>query len=218
MKILNLYAGLGGNRRSWSSDHKVTAVEINPEIAEVYSRHFPEDTLVIGDAHSYLTGYAHLYDFVWSSPPCQSHSFMVKATRHNVKRYPELDLYQEIIYLQHFFKGLWCVENVKPYYTPLIAPSSEIGRHIFWSNFRITKFEVENYPKFTYNDNKKHVQRLKDWLGIQYPGNIYYGTNNAPGQVLRNCVPPALGLHVLNCSLGKYEYNKNVKQLTIETL
>lgn len=32
MKILNLYCGIGGNRKSWGKDHDITAVEINPEI------------------------------------------------------------------------------------------------------------------------------------------------------------------------------------------
>ena len=34
IKILNLYAGIGGNRRLWPDDEiEVTAVELNPKIA-----------------------------------------------------------------------------------------------------------------------------------------------------------------------------------------
>ena len=36
MKILNLYAGIGGNRTLWGDKHEVTAVEINAEIAGIY--------------------------------------------------------------------------------------------------------------------------------------------------------------------------------------
>ncbi len=32
MNILNLYAGIGGNRKLWGSTHKITAVESNPII------------------------------------------------------------------------------------------------------------------------------------------------------------------------------------------
>lgn len=33
MKILNLYAGIGGNRKLWGNEHDITAVELRPEIA-----------------------------------------------------------------------------------------------------------------------------------------------------------------------------------------
>lgn len=36
MNILNLYAGIGGNRKLWGNNHNITAVEINPDIAEIY--------------------------------------------------------------------------------------------------------------------------------------------------------------------------------------
>ena len=29
MKILNLYAGIGGNRKLWGDEHEITAVELN---------------------------------------------------------------------------------------------------------------------------------------------------------------------------------------------
>jgi len=35
LKVLNLYAGIGGNRKLWR-DVDVIAVEINPEIAKIY--------------------------------------------------------------------------------------------------------------------------------------------------------------------------------------
>ena len=36
MKILNLYCGIGGNRKLWSGDHEITAVEIDENIAPDY--------------------------------------------------------------------------------------------------------------------------------------------------------------------------------------
>lgn len=54
MKVLNLYAGIGGNRKLWPAECEVTAVELNPEVAEVYKENFPHDTVIVGDAHEYL--------------------------------------------------------------------------------------------------------------------------------------------------------------------
>lgn len=201
MKILNLYSGIGGNRKLWGDDHDITAIELNPKIAEVYKDNFPDDNVIITDAHQYLLEHAHEFDFIWSSPPCQTHSKMMKATRHKKKRYSDLSLYQEIIFLQHFYKGLFVVENVKPYYKPLIEPTKEVGRHIFWSNFEITDFEPPHFKNFITSGTVAEAQKLKEWLGISYEGNIYYEGNHCPGQVLRNCVHPSTGSHILNCAL-----------------
>ena len=74
MKILNLYAGIGGNRKLWGDNHKITAVELRPEIAAIYQDFFPNDRVIVGDAHQYLQEHYAEFDFIWSSPPCQSHS------------------------------------------------------------------------------------------------------------------------------------------------
>jgi len=74
MKILNLYAGIGGNRKFWYG-HEVTAVEYNPEIAKVYQDLYPDDKVIVEDAHKYLLDcFREDWDFIWASPPCQSHS------------------------------------------------------------------------------------------------------------------------------------------------
>lgn len=201
LKVLNLYAGIGGNRKLWQNV-EVTAVEQNAEIAKVYQDNFPDDKMIINDAHEYLLEHFAEYDFIWSSPPCQSHSRMVKATRHDGKKYPDLKLYEEIIFLQHFAKGLWVVENVQPYYTPLIE-AQKSGRHLFWSNFTITDLAIKNIEGFiNKTDSPEAIQKTKERLGIFYDKNIYYQGNHSPGQILRNAVLPELGLHVLNCALG----------------
>ena len=203
MKILNLYAGLGGNRRHWGSVD-VVAVEIEKKIADVYKANFPNDKVIIGDAHQYLLDHYAEFDFIWTSPPCQTHSKMAKATRHKLDRYPDMGLYQEIIFLQHFFKGKFVVENVKSFYEPLLKPTTEMGRHIFWANFEITPIEVPNIKNFINIGTTKGAERMKKWLGINYEGNIYYRNNHCPGQVLRNCIHPDLGLHILE------EYNRQI--------
>ena len=119
MKILNLYGGLGGNRHIWGINADVTMVEKDPKIAAIYKNQYPNDKVIIGDAHDYLLTNYDKFDFIWSSPPCQSHSKMVKATRHKIRAYADMKLYQEIILLDNFFSGVWVIENVNPYYKTL---------------------------------------------------------------------------------------------------
>jgi DNA (cytosine-5)-methyltransferase 1 len=205
MKILNLYAGIGGNRKLWPEGHEVTAVENNPEIAAVYQSFYPEDKVIVGDAHEYLLANYKDFDFIWSSPPCQSHSKMNLGTRHKKVRYPDMSLYQEVILLKHFFKGLWVVENVNPYYDVLM-PAYSSDRHLFWANFGITNLIV---PKPVFKSKKEsfgsswlHASKkdVENWLGIYLKKNIYLDGNHCEVQVLRNCVHPKLGLHIFNCA------------------
>lgn len=214
LKVLNCYSGIGGNRKLWK-DVEVTAVEMEDEIAAIYRENFPYDKVVIGDAHQYLIDHFENFDFIWSSPPCQTHSRMMKATRHKQRRYTDMSLYQEIIFLQNFFKGLWVVENVKPFYEPLIPPTAILGRHYFWANFKIQEgFEVEQPKGFIKAGTVRETEELKKWLGIHYEGNVYYKDNHCPGQVLRNCVHPDLGLYILEQAQGIIRREKT-NQITL---
>ena len=140
MKILNLYAGIGGNRRLWGDEHEITSVEYDEKIAAVYADLWPGDELVVGDAHEYLRQHHAEFDFVWSSPPCQTHS----SFRYNIgvryrgvePKFPDMTLYEEIVFLRYHSDAIWLVENVVPYYEPLI-PAEKIGRHLYWSNFEL---------------------------------------------------------------------------------
>ena len=120
MKILNLYACLGGNRYKWNEvkeDIEVTAVELDPELARMYQERFPNDEVIVADAHQYLLDHYKEYDFIWSSPPCPSHSRARYWKSSNYETnvdavYPNMNLYQEILFLDHYFKGKYVVENV----------------------------------------------------------------------------------------------------------
>lgn len=195
MKILNLYAGLGGNRKLWNGE--ITAIESNEKIAAVYKRLYPTDNTIITDAHEFLRENYDQFDFIWSSPPCQSHSKMNKATRHKSRRFPDMKLYEEILFLKHFFAGKWVVENVQAYYEPLLKPTIAIGRHLFWSNFNFPEFEIYTPTNFINLCDLNGKQALMKWLGIYYEENIYYEGNHCPAQVLRNCVHPLLGQHII---------------------
>lgn len=194
VKVLNLCAGLGGNRKKWPGC-EVTAVELDPKIAALYAKLHPQDTVIIGDAYEYLLEHFEEYDFIWSSPPCQTHSKMVKFNRHKRAIYPDMRLLETIIFLQHFYKGHWVVENVVPYYKPMGDPV-KVGRHLFWSNFAITAQEVKQPAGFINNGNPQGKLDMMNWLGLHYEGNVYYGKSKCAVQILRNCVHPDLGLQI----------------------
>ena len=197
-RVLNLYAGLGGNRKLWS-DAAVTAIENDTKIAAAYRRLYPDDVVVEADAHQYLLTNFGDFDFIWSSPPCQSHTRFIRTGRNRKPLYPDFKLYEEIVFLSHNFGGSWVVENVVPYYTPLVKPSQRIGRHLFWSNFNIDRVELGDIPGTFKHDTLSKLKVLQDWLGIDAGETIYYKGNHCPAQVYRNCVHPFIGSHVYNC-------------------
>jgi DNA (cytosine-5)-methyltransferase 1 len=200
MKILNLYAGLGGNRKLWGASHEITAVEYDRATADAYSTYFPNDEMIVDDAHDFLLKNYMNYDFIWASPPCPSHSDMrrmwVDAGRYDPV-YPDMQLYQEIILLKQYAKDKikFVIENVKPYYNPLIPPDAEIHRHYYWCNFKIYPFHVES--------NRKH-RKIRATDGC-------YGFDLAESKIkdkrkaLRNMVDPELGRHILQCAEGFQE-------------
>lgn len=191
MKILNLYAGIGGNRKLWGNEHDITAVELSPEIANLYHSCFPQDNVVVGDALDILEKHYYEFDFIWASPPCQSHG----QYRHNVgvlgKGYapiiPDMSLYSIIIFLKTYFKGNWCVENVKPYYKPLIEPTVVMQRHLFWSNKDIE-------PRTFEKDAIRSKNKISDFDNFEI---VEKSSIKNKRQVLRNCVLPELGLYLL---------------------
>ena len=193
IKILNLYAGIGGNRKLWDGDIEVTAIENNENIALVYKHFFPNDSVIVGDAHKYLLEHYKEFDFIWSSPPCPTHSDIRRCVVHNGQysaKYPDMDLYSEIIFLMNFAPKncKWVVENVKPYYKPLIEPKFS-GRHLFWSNFLITFKDSQNH--------EIHNDIIGSKIVYGFDLNKFKWLENKR-QILRNLVNPELGLHIFN--------------------
>lgn len=196
MKILNLYAGIGGNRRLWGNEHQITAVEKDPQIAKIYKDLFPKDKVIIADAHQYLLEHFREFDFIWSSPPCQTHSSFRKNIcvryRGTIIEYPDMNLYAEILLLENFAEMWkpckWVVENVKPYYEPFISPTKELQRHLFWSNFEI--------KDAVFKKDKIRTAQIPDLEKLHGFDLKEYKLSNKR-QVLRNCVLPELGLHIL---------------------
>ncbi len=205
IKILHLHSGIGGCRLYWDDiegvEIEVTAVELDPAIAEAYQSRFPNDTVVVGDAKQYLLNHYKEFGFVWASPPCQSHSTIINSqyTRDSYKaKYPDMSLYEIILFLQFHAKDkIWCVENVIPYYKELIPPSVIIDRHFYWSNFNIPAIDVE----------KKHI--IKHVTKKDAPFNLDEFGIKDQRQVIRNQVDCDVGKYILECALNKVQHKQN---------
>lgn len=210
IKVLNLYACLGGNRYKWDevADINVTAVEIDPELARLYSERFPNDKVYVCDAHKFLLDNINDYDFIWSSPPCISHS-RVRYSQINNKSfkpcYPDLKLYEEIIFLYHHFKGYFVVENVNSYYPPLIKAVRR-GRHLFWSNFYIPEYVTYNSRgRGLISSSKKELTKL-----CQFHNYDFYKYNGTQRRIsiARSLVDYNLGKNIFQIAANIILYKK----------
>ncbi len=207
MKILNLYSCLGGNRYKWDevTDVEVTAVEWDEELARMYQKRFPNDKVVVANAHQYLLDHYKEFDFIWSSPPCPTHSrarFARKLT--TSPAYPDMKLYQEIIFLDKWFYGKYVVENVIPYYEPLILAKKR-GRHLYWTNFNLPT--NLNERKSSIMEGKNEVER---WIEFhQYNFRKYKGKQSVK-KIARNLVDYEAGKTILETAIGLMSrQNKN---------
>ena len=201
IKILNLYAGIGGNRKLWNGDIEVTAIENNESIAKIYQDFFPNDKVIITDAHQYLLEHYKEFDFIWSSPPCPTHSKLRKGLSMSAGAkavYPDMKLYEEILLLLGYFNGKWVVENVDSWYEPLIKPK-KLARHYFWSNFPLTNKEFDK-GKFSITGgiNKELGNEQVLRLQKEFDVNVSKYSNDERWKrtILRNMVNPELGLHI----------------------
>lgn len=222
IKILNLYSGIGGNRKLWE-DVKVTAIEDIHEIAEEYRRNYPSDEVIEGDAIEYFLEHHHEFDFIWASPVCKTHSNMnYVINARGTRRIPDLNtLYGLIIYCQKFVKVPWVVENVKPYYDALINPTFILGRHYYWSNFPVigTGFKFSDFS-ITGMMNDRTRKKMKEtkysWLEMASPNELqdYLQiklSDNFEGdkrQALRNVVKPKDGLIILQSAFNQKPLNE----------
>ena len=201
MKILNLYACLGGNRYKWNEvkeDIEVTAIELDPELARLYQERFPNDTVIIADAHQYLLDHYKEFDFIWSSPPCPTHSrFNLSMKTKREMKYPDMKLYEEIIFLEHYFNGKYVVENVIPFYEPLI-PANKRDRHLYWANF--------NLPANLNGRKNPDLSRTKNLITVMSKYHDYdfrqYKGKQLMNKIARNLVDYEAGKTIFETMLG----------------
>ena len=176
---------------------EVTAVELDPEAARLYQERFPNDIVIIADAHQYLLDHYKEFDFIWSSPPCPTHSRARYWSSSNYETtteavYPDMKLYQEIIFLQHYYRtGKWCVENVIPYYEPLIQ-AQQRGRHLYWTNFNLPKDLKDR--RFAISQAKNELKGLCEFH--DYDFNKYKGEQSVI-KMARNLVDYEAGKTIL---------------------
>ena len=201
MKILNLYACLGGNRYKWDevADIDVTAVELDPELARLYQERFPNDKVIVADAHQYLLDHYKEFDFIWTSPPCPTHS----RVRHSQKNrestkdvYPDMKLYEEIIFLDNHFEGKYVVENVIPYYEPLISAKKR-GRHLYWTNFNLPN--NLNERKVNIGSGSDEVRKLCEFHDYDF---YQYKGKQRKDKIARNLVDYEAGKTILETAVG----------------
>jgi DNA (cytosine-5)-methyltransferase 1 len=212
MKVLNLYACLGGNRYKWDevAEIEVTAVELDPEAARLYQERFPNDTVIIADAHQYLLDHYKEFDFIWSSPPCPTHSrFQTSMKTIRKMQYPDMKLYQEIIFLDNFFEGRYCVENVIPFYTPLIA-AQQRGRHLYWTNF-ILPNDINERKNPDLSRTKDLVNKLSEFHDYDFKK---YKGEQPVNKMARNLVDYEAGKTIFETALNIFK-KSNTNQTSI---
>ena len=210
MKILNLYACLGGNRYKWDevTEIEVTAVELDPECARLYQERFPNDKVIVADAHQYLLDHYKEFDFIWTSPPCPTHSrvrISQKNTNNFIPKYPDMNLYEEIIFLDNYFKGKYVVENVIPFYEPLI-PAKKRGRHLYWTNFNLPNTLSNRKAKIGAGVNE--VKKLCEFHNYNF---YNYKGKQLTNKIARNLVDYEAGKTILETAVGIVK-KQNVNQ------
>jgi len=220
-EMLNLYACLGGNRYLWDEvakeagiTLKVTAVELDPELARMYQERFPNDIVIVADAHQYLIENYKKYNGVWSSPPCPSHSRARYWSSSNYDTtteavYPDMKLYEEILFLEHYFRGgKYIVENVIPYYEPLIQAKKR-GRHLYWTNFNLPTDLGDRRVQI--GAGKNELKKLCEFHNIDISS---YKGKQSMIKIARNLVDYEAGKTIFQTLLG-IERNSKVNQVSI---
>ena len=220
MKILNLYACLGGNRYKWDDVAKeanikieVTAIEYDDELARMYKERFPNDIVIVCDAHQYLLDHYKDFDFIWTSPPCPTHSRIrfgqANSERENYKPFfPDMKIYEEIIFLDNYFRGKYVVENVIPFYEPLM-PAKKRGRHLYWTNFNLpTSLNERKQPKGFIESGSKPNEIFHEIDLSSYKG------KQRKDKIARNLVDYEAGRTIFETAIGMIK-KTNVNQIEL---
>ena len=116
-------------------------------------------------------------------------------------------LYQEILLLDGYFDGYYCIENVISWYEPLIEPQ-KLGRHYFWANFEIPEKEFDSRGGFDKGKGlaEKLEYDISNWKGVD------------KRLLLRNCTEPEVGKYIYDKYLeakGETTSSEDDMQMTI---
>lgn len=198
IRVLNAYAGIGGNRHLWPAHWAVTAVEWDPKVAAEYSRRYPADTVIVGDAHAAVMETAGDYDAVWSSPPCPTHSrlALVNVSRHGIPLAPDPRLWLEVEHLSSS-KIAYVVENVHTYYVPPVAPDLVSARHYYWaSDVPLMLTPLASSGQLRPDTTMAQFARL---FGLPP---LRHGAVSDARKAMRNAVDPIEGLEVASAAFA----------------
>jgi DNA (cytosine-5)-methyltransferase 1 len=118
-----------------------------------------------------------------------------------------MKLYEEIILLKTFYKGKYCVENVIPYYHPLI-PAHKRGRHLYWTNFALPTVLSNRIPPkdLIKSGNIKIFSKYHEYDFYKYIGtqNLY--------KMARNLVDYEAGKTILESAIFSINQPKHIQQ------
>ena len=105
-------------------------------------------------------------------------------------------LYQEIIFLDNYFKGKYCVENVVPFYEPLVAAKKR-GRHLYWTNFNLPNELSTRKGNFMEGENE-----VQKWCKFHKIDLSSYKGEQRKDKIARNLVDFEAGLTIFNTARG----------------
>ena len=118
-----------------------------------------------------------------------------------------MTLYQEIIFLQHHFEGKWIVENVTPYYEPLI-PAKKRDRHLYWTNFNLPSV-LSKREQAKICSGTIEVKKLCEFHNYDF---YKYKGKQPTNKIARNLVDYEAGKTILETVLG-ITRKQNEKQI-----
>ena len=116
-----------------------------------------------------------------------------------------MKLYEEILFLKHYFKGKYVVENVIPFYEPLIYAKKR-GRHLYWTNFNLPNDLKER--KSSIMESKNEVSKWCEFHDYDFKK---YKGNQPTNKIARNLVDYEAGKTIFETVLGIYK-NDNANQ------
>lgn len=121
-----------------------------------------------------------------------------------------MKLYEEVIFLDNFFDGKYVVENVTPYYEPLI-PAKKRGRHLYWTNFNLPSDLKERKLDGILCEMRDEVNKLSKFHDYDFRK---YKGKQPLNKIARNLVDYEAGRTIFETALGIVA-KKDAKQVNI---
>ena len=113
-----------------------------------------------------------------------------------------MKLYEEIIFLEYHFKGKYVVENVNPYYEPMLNPKKR-KRHHYWTNFILpANLSDRNDTSLVQASSIKALSEFHDYDFSKYKA------EQRRLKIARNLVDYKAGKTILETALGIINNNK----------